>query len=188
MSRSGYSDDCDGWALIRWRGAVTSAIRGRRGQAFLRELAAALDALPEKKLISGQLEQPETGEVCALGSVARRRGINMRPEDDGLDPEDNETLAKTFNIAEALVKEIAYLNDEEWRDWGHKDEKKGANARWHYMRRWVELHLKPKHPWLPPGVIEEIYADVICGVQIEGYDYGPNAENDFGLSYHDMFP
>lgn len=44
MSRSGYNDDCDGWALIRWRGAVNSAINGKRGQAFLRELVAALDA------------------------------------------------------------------------------------------------------------------------------------------------
>jgi len=41
MSRSGYSDDCDVWALIRWRGAVKSAIRGARGQAMLRELIQA---------------------------------------------------------------------------------------------------------------------------------------------------
>jgi hypothetical protein len=41
MSRSGYSDDCDGWALIRWRGAVNSAIKGRRGQQALREIVAA---------------------------------------------------------------------------------------------------------------------------------------------------
>lgn len=26
MSRSGYVDDCDVWALIRWRGAVKQAI------------------------------------------------------------------------------------------------------------------------------------------------------------------
>lgn len=32
MSRCGYSDDYDQWALIRWRGAVESAIRGKRGQ------------------------------------------------------------------------------------------------------------------------------------------------------------
>jgi len=47
MSRSGYSDDCDDqWSLICWRGAVKSAIRGKRGQAFLKEMLAALDALP----------------------------------------------------------------------------------------------------------------------------------------------
>lgn len=37
MSRSGYTDDCDDqWALIRWRGAVNSAIKGKRGQQALR--------------------------------------------------------------------------------------------------------------------------------------------------------
>ena len=43
MSRSGYTDDVDGWDLIRWRGAVTAAIRGTRGQELLHGLAAALD-------------------------------------------------------------------------------------------------------------------------------------------------
>lgn len=56
MSRSGYSDDLDSWSMIRWRGAVTSATRGARGQAFFREMLAALDAMPEKKLIADDLE------------------------------------------------------------------------------------------------------------------------------------
>ena len=45
MSRSGYTDDYDDgyeWANIRWRGAVKSAIRGKRGQATLK---AILDAM-----------------------------------------------------------------------------------------------------------------------------------------------
>ena len=46
MSRSGYTDDMeDMWQHICWRGAVASAIRGRRGQAFLREMLAAMDAI-----------------------------------------------------------------------------------------------------------------------------------------------
>lgn len=65
MSRSGYSDECDDWQLIMWRGAVASSMRGRRGQAFLKETLAALDALPEKKLIDYDLERE--GAVCALG-------------------------------------------------------------------------------------------------------------------------
>lgn len=57
MSRSGYSEDWDGenWTFIRWRGAVKSALRGKRGQAFLREALAALDAMPEKRLITHDL-------------------------------------------------------------------------------------------------------------------------------------
>ena len=56
MSRSGYGDECtDDWALIRYCGDVASALRGRRGQAFLREFAEALDAMSEKKLIALEL-------------------------------------------------------------------------------------------------------------------------------------
>ena len=49
MSRSGYSDDCENLGL--WRGAVEKSIKGKRGQAFLKEMLVALDSLPEKKLI-----------------------------------------------------------------------------------------------------------------------------------------
>lgn len=45
MSRSGYSEELDQWDLIRWRGQVASAIRGKRGQAFLRAMLAALSLL-----------------------------------------------------------------------------------------------------------------------------------------------
>ncbi|GEM_PF-1710263 len=51
MSRAGYSDDCDSWALIRWRGPLSSSIRGKRGQLFLRDMLSALDAMPGNRLI-----------------------------------------------------------------------------------------------------------------------------------------
>ena len=50
MSRSDYSKDGDSQELALWRGAVRSAINGARGQAMLRELAPALDAMPKKTL------------------------------------------------------------------------------------------------------------------------------------------
>ena len=107
MSRSGYNEDGDysEWASIRWRGAVASAIRGKRGQAFLREMLAALDALPEKRLIVAELE--ESGQVCALGSVGRARGIDMSP----IDPYDRKAVAGTFGISGALAAEVMYEND-----------------------------------------------------------------------------
>jgi hypothetical protein len=37
-NRIPYSDDLDLWALWRYRGAVASAIRGRRGQRFLGDI------------------------------------------------------------------------------------------------------------------------------------------------------
>src|SRR6266496_2567109 len=106
MSRSGYTDDVDDWDLIRCRGAVTSAIKGRRGQAFLRELLQALNALPEQKLIADEIEA--RGAVCAIGSVGRARGMDM----SALDPEHSEGIAVAFGIADALAREIAFMNDE----------------------------------------------------------------------------
>jgi hypothetical protein len=132
MSRSGYSDDCGGWGLIMWRGAVNSAIKGKRGQAFLREMLEALDALPEKKLISSELKN-DVGEVCALGSVGVRRGLDMEP----IDLDDREGVAKAFGIAEAMAAEIMFINDDEFAYWNVTPEKRYAR-----VRAWVVEHLK----------------------------------------------
>lgn len=60
--------ECDDWlAAGRWMGAVKSAINGKRGQAALRALEAALVALPTKRLISGRIVKD--GDVCALGAL-----------------------------------------------------------------------------------------------------------------------
>lgn len=107
MSRSGYSDDIDHWALLRWRGQVASAIRGKRGQKLLRELAEALDAMPVKELYQDALKTNE-GQFCALGVVGNARGIDL----EAIDPEDPDCVASAFDIAHQLAQEIAYLNDE----------------------------------------------------------------------------
>ncbi len=156
MSRSGYSDDCDGWAMIRWRGAVNSAIKGKRGQQTLREILAALDAMPDKSLVAESLVTGD-GEFCTLGVLGAQRGIDL----ESLDPEDPEGVAAVFGIAPALVKEIVYLNDESIGEYdyvqmevcgpmrrGHPDwgdhrktvrvqRKDVGQRRWHHMRKWV---------------------------------------------------
>ena len=132
MSRSGYSEDYDDqWALIRWRGAVASAIRGRHGQAFLKELLSALDALPEKALIAGDLEHQ--GQVCALGAVGKARGVDMT----SLDPYDAFQVSNIFNIAEALAKEIAWINDE--ASWYRMET---PERRFDRVREWVVSKIK----------------------------------------------
>lgn len=159
MSRSGYSDVCDGWALIRWRGAVKQAISGARGQAMLRELVQALDALPEKILAADSLVNAD-GEYCTLGALGRSRGIDMA----SIDADDREAVAKAFGVAEALAAEVMYLNDEEgepemtpfnfvvcgpMRPWeSHtqlrwkRNDLAGA-ARWSRMRAWAVANLRP---------------------------------------------
>lgn len=135
MSRCGYHDDCDydWWSHIRWRGQVASAIKGRRGQAFLRELIESLDILPEKRLVKEALE--DCGGVCAIGSVGLKRGVNM----SGLDPEEPVAIASVFGIASQMVREIEYMNDE--GAWNETPEQ-----RWARMRNWAAANLKvPKN-------------------------------------------
>ncbi|MGE7207479.1 hypothetical protein ACQKJZ_17600 [Sphingomonas sp. NPDC019816] len=131
MSRAGYTEDYDfdQWAHIRWRGAVASSIKGKRGQAFLRELADALDAMPEKRLIAGDLEREDN--VCTIGSLGKVRGVDMAK----LDPEDPGPIADAFGIAEPLVREIEYMNDE--AGWYNET----PEARWKRMRAWVEASI-----------------------------------------------
>lgn len=133
MSRSGYIDDCcdDNWQLIRWRGQVASAIRGKRGQTLLRDLLAALDAMPEKRLIAGELEAE--GEVCALGAVGKARGLDMSE----IDPYEPEDVAVAFNIAQQLASEIVFENDENGPWSGETPEQ-----RWKRMRDWVASQIR----------------------------------------------
>lgn len=117
MSRSGYSEDLDQWELIRWRGAVASAIKGKRGQAFLKELEDALLALPEKKLIVEEFVQD--GQVCTLGAIAVAREIQtgltreaaLKKVEETFDPDDHEGVAARLQIPSSLAQELMYLND-----------------------------------------------------------------------------
>ncbi len=131
MSRSGYSDDyCDEDypnAADLYRGAVLSAVKGKRGQAFLRELLEALDAMPEKRLIAHDLELD--GAVCAIGSVGVKRGTRM----DDLDPEDADKIAERFGIAVCMVREIEFTNDD---DFAYRQQET-PEQRWTRVRKWV---------------------------------------------------
>ena len=137
MSRSGYSDDLSETELNLYRGAVESAIRGKRGQAFLRELLADMDAMPVKELIVGRLEN--AGAYCALGVVGHARGLPLHEldsdeEDDGYNVA---PLARAFGVARALVAEIEFVNDE--RGWRHTETRAEL---WSRMRAWVVEQIK----------------------------------------------
>lgn len=132
MSRSGYTE-CDDYEEIGmlncWRGAVLSSIRGKRGQKMLRELHAALLEIPDKKLIQNELKTT-SGEVCALGALACKRGIDTSK----VDPDDYESVANLFDVSQALAREIMYENDEGW----HSETPK---QRYNRMLKWVESQL-----------------------------------------------
>jgi len=169
MSRSGYIDDNeDPLAHGRWRQAVKRALEGKRGQALLRELVAALDAMEDKRLYPGSFATPE-GEFCTLGVLGAKRGVKM---DDLGDEEDCEPaqVGQRFGIAPAMAAEIMYLNDEyavdvwKWVDvvicgpmppyhfapYGHKKHERSVRVpnenhpreRWERMRAWAVANLK----------------------------------------------
>lgn len=163
MSRHGYTEDegDDPLEMGRWRGRVASTIRSKRGQAFLREVSAALDAIPGKRLISEELKTVD-GEFCTLGAVGAVRGVDL----EAIDPEDYDAVAAAFGIHPVMAQEIMWENDEQisrfdyieveicgplhprdlWR--GHKrtvrvPAEHAAERRWQHMRDWVESHITP---------------------------------------------
>ena len=125
MSRVDYSYDLDNWSYIRWRGAVNSAIKGKRGQAFFKALLQALDAMKEKMLIAKELESD--GQFCALGVIGNARKIDM----SRIGIADFNKISNELDIAEALAMEVAFMNDEG----GYAAEK--PEYRWLRMRWWA---------------------------------------------------
>ncbi len=170
MSRSGYIDDADDpLAHGRWRQAVKRALQGRRGQALLRDLVQALDAMDDKRLYAGSFATAD-GEFCTLGVLGATRGTKM--DDLGDDYEcDTKAVGQRFGIAPAMAAEIMYMNDEyavdEWK-WvdveicgplRYRDQRvrcvrvhndNHPQERWQQMRAWALSNLrdaqdKPNH-------------------------------------------
>lgn len=102
------------------------ATTGYRGQHLLRKLRDALDAMPNKRLITDAIKN-EAGEVCALGAL-----------DPNVEEYDAIYLAEHFGIAYALAAEIVYQNDEAmmWRG-----ESETPERRWTRMRAWVDAQI-----------------------------------------------
>lgn len=168
MSRSGYSDDCDD-CLAMGRAIATrnKAMGGKRGQAFLKELLAVLDAMPVKELVKEELVEgydpylialeatphgyfwqeprpkPFSGAVCALGAVGQARGIAMTH----LDPEEPAMVAAAFGITETMAREIVYANDEMGR--GRREELYGPWPRHDraYGGRFLNFPETPAERW-----------------------------------------
>ena len=133
MSRSGYVDDMeDPLQLGRWRGRVASALRGKRGQKFLRDLRDALDAMPDKRLIKNELVT-EDGDVCALGCLGMARSV---PGLKLIDPYEHDYLANLFDVASCLIQEVEYENDEFLRE--------TPEQRWERMRKWCDAHIEER--------------------------------------------
>lgn len=167
MSRHGLSEDCDGdeesvLSFGRWRGQVASAVRGKRGQKFFRDLIEALDAMPEKRLAAESFVEEGTVACCTLAALAKHRGIDLSDIDPEGGSESAECAASRLDIAHQLAAEVIYENDEVgaglisidvpwvWREpWmvGHKKTiwvkpEDAEERRWAHMRAWAQKRLR----------------------------------------------
>lgn len=133
-----WENDGDQIPIGLWLNTRNLAFRGKRGQTLLAELEAALLAWPSKKLAEEvfvgweydeDAERVLTGQACALGVLALKRGLNA----EELVAEEDEmyvTLetAKTLGLSETMAWVIARAND----DMGSTDEE-----RYERMLAWV---------------------------------------------------
>jgi hypothetical protein len=104
---------------------VASASRGKRGQQFFSDLATALDAMLDKRLIVNELV--DNSGVCALGALVVARKLDMT----SVDPTEPDEVAALFGIATCLAQEVVYMNDERY-------DHVTPEERWKKMRDWVE--------------------------------------------------
>ena len=135
MSRSGYSEDCDDGALQLWRGAVQKSITGKRGQRLLRDIAAAMDAMPDKQLVADELVSAD-GAFCTLGVAGLARGLTEQIKQ--IDPYERKKIANLLDVAPALVAEISFENDNPFSDYSSET----PEHRWSRMRAWVAAQIK----------------------------------------------
>ena len=107
-------------------------------------MAAALDAMPVKELIASEIVT-ESGQACALGAVAKSRGMDVV----GIDPDDADVVANKFGIAVSLAREIVYINDEGFNSrvvtGAHGQQYRlrveCPSERWQRVRSWVAAQI-----------------------------------------------
>lgn len=108
-------------ATALFQANVERAMSGKRGQALLKEIEAALLAMPEKKL--SRYIVCRGGEVCTLGAVAIERAVKA-----------GKSRAEAMAELEAKMKEWGQYNkdDENWDD--------GSDETFVYLKDLLDIH------------------------------------------------
>jgi hypothetical protein len=127
MSRISYSDDEDfpGQFFI-WQANCDRSLRGRKGQAALRELEAALVAMPVKEL-HREVYVQASGEACALGALDVHRKVQgglSRSEALAVcadrDPYDSQEHGQAMGLPRLVAWKVVEQNDiENDQTWDH---------------------------------------------------------------------
>lgn len=110
--RIGYSEEeqFDGQFNL-WQANCYRSLHGKKGQAALRELEAALIALPTKRLIAGKLV--EQGDVCAIGALALHKGATEEVLEHH-DDEYMEGVGMEYGLPKLVAWKVVEANDIEF--------------------------------------------------------------------------
>jgi hypothetical protein len=90
-----------------WDANCRRSLNGKAGQRALRELEAALLALPDKRLIRGSLVDGQGG-VCAIACYANYKGVDLSK----FDPEDeSDEVGIAAGMPHLVAWKVVALND-----------------------------------------------------------------------------
>ena len=140
MSRISYSDDED-WPgqFELWQANCLRSLRGKRGQEELRVLRDALLALPDKRLIDGELVSADGEDVCAIGAYAKAKGLDLQK----YDPEDEtDAVGIEAGMPRLVAWKVVEMNDMEFGRWDAYPAKMTPEKRYEKMLAWVEAQLQ----------------------------------------------
>lgn len=140
MSRIDYYDGDDALQMGRWIARAKMAIGGKRGQAVLRELEAALLAMPEKILISGAF--CKEGDVCVLGALAIDRAVKAgKSREEALRDLEKEASCQSFRYDDdgKQVPERVPLEGLDALEYGEKELKLTETLTWELMEKNDEM-------------------------------------------------
>lgn len=108
--RIGYTEEEDYPGQFGlWQGNCQRSLKGKAGQAILRELEAALLALPSKRLIASSLVDAH-GEVCAIGALAEFKG-EITDDMIGQGEYDMEEVGIQLGMPRLVAWKIVEMND-----------------------------------------------------------------------------
>lgn len=151
---------------------IEQALKGKKGQKFLRELEATLLAMPEKRLVAGTLVREPValdggfeieGDRCALGSVLVQRKVAAGKTETQafqeiakavhkIEHPDYETgwdmiklAAKLLGISTPLAYAIVYENDEGRAH--YTGERETPEERYHKVLKWAQDRLYRYSGW-----------------------------------------
>ena len=141
--RINYCDDEDRpGQFALWDANCQRSLRGRAGQAALRDLEAALLALPQKRLIRGLLVSDDGADVCAVGAYARYKGEDIAKHV----PYASDDVAIACGMPRLVAWKVVALNDFEIDDHYVTGQRVTYTPEERYIKvlAWVREQLKTK--------------------------------------------